>query len=63
MYYEIIVILIVNILHTSLLKKVFDTFLSAENKNGKLLKTVYAGYYLAATVSYIAFHMSIPFGI
>lgn len=63
MYYEIIVILIVNILHTSLLKKVFDAFLSAENKNGKLLKTVYAGYYLAATVSYIAFHMSIPYGI
>lgn len=56
--YEWIEILIVNILHTALLKKVLDTFLTIRNKKPILPKIIFGGYYVLTAVAYGAFHTS-----
>lgn len=59
--YEIIIILIINILHTGLLKKVMDSFLIVENKNQKMMKPVFVVYYFVTTVVYGFFHVSVVY--
>jgi len=61
LYYEIIIILIVNTLRTGLLKKVMDSFLAAGSKNRKVIKLAFAVYYCATTVIYGFFHVSVVF--
>lgn len=61
--YELTVILIAGILHTALLKKVLDTFLPTEDKNGIIWKIVFVGYYLLTTAAYSVFHVSLLYGL
>ena len=61
--YDCIEIAIVNILHMALLKKVFDTFLSAENKKRFLWKIIFGGYYVLTAVLYIIFHTSVIYSL
>lgn len=59
--YELTVILIVNILHTALLKKVLDIFLSTQDQNWLIWKLIFGGYYLLITAAYSVFHVSLPY--
>lgn len=59
--YEITIILIINILHTGLLKKVMGGFLIVENKNQKMMKPVFVAYYFVTTVAYGLFHVSVAY--
>ena len=61
MGYELPMILIVGILHTTLLKKVLDTFLPAGDKDRLMWKIVFVGYYLLTTAAYGVFHVSFPY--
>lgn len=61
--YEVIIILIVNILHVSLLKKVMDNFLVLESKKQKMIKPVFVLYYCATAVIYGIFHVSAAYGL
>ncbi len=61
--YEPAVILIVNILHAALLKKVLDTFLIIENKHRLVWRIVFAGYYLITTAACMIFHVSFFYGV
>ncbi len=61
--YEIIIILIVNILRTGLLKKVMDSFLVLESKTQKMMKPVLGLYYCATAVIYEIFHVSVVYGL
>lgn len=67
MYYEIVyeaaVILLAGILHTALLKKVLDDFLSARDKDRLIWKIVFAGYYLMTTAAYMIFRTSFSYGL
>lgn len=58
MYYELFVILIVNILRTALLKRLLDHFLAAREPGQGAVKIVFAAYYLAASAAYSSFHVS-----
>ena len=58
MGYELPMVLIVGILHTALLKKFLDTFLSAEDRSRLMWRMVFAGYYLLTTAAYSVFHVS-----
>ncbi len=56
--YQMIFILIVNILRTGLLKKVMDSFLAVGNNNRQVIKAAFVVYYFATTAIYAIFHVS-----
>ncbi len=60
-YYNVGTILIINILHTGLLKKMMDSFLIFEHKNQKMAKPAFVVYYLATALIYILFHVSVEY--
>ncbi len=61
--YEIPFILILNILHTVLLKKVMDSFLVPKSNNQKMAKPFFVLYYCATAVVYGIFHVSAVYGL
>ncbi|MCM1181527.1 MAG: GHKL domain-containing protein [Clostridium sp.] len=60
-FYEMTFILIVNILHTGLLKRAMDSFLVLGHENQKIIKPVFVLYYLITTVIYGIFHVSVVY--
>lgn len=61
--YETAAIMISGILHTALLKKVLDTFLTTEDRSSLIWKIVFVGYYLMTTAAFIVCHVSIFYGL
>jgi len=61
--YEIPFIIILNILHTVLLKKVMDSFLVLENQRQRMVKPFFALYYCATAAAYGVFHVSAAYGL
>ena len=59
MPYELIVILIVNILRTALLKRMLEHFLSAKDWGQRITKTVYILYYLIISIAYSSLQVSV----